>query len=65
MQSRNVLLDFTGAYRYGGKPWGYARVAGALRKLTWDDLRTDQFDLSGSDVGSMGRGMVFLLLRAV
>jgi hypothetical protein len=51
VRSRNVLPDFTGAYKYGGKPWGYLRVGGALRKLTWDDLNTDKFDLSGDAVG--------------
>jgi len=50
VQSRNVLPDFTGAYKYPGAHWGYVRVAGALRKLTWDDLLDDAFDLSGHDV---------------
>jgi hypothetical protein len=51
VQSRNVLQDLTGAYKFPGGKWGYVRVAGALRKLTWDDLLDDAFQLSGSDVG--------------
>ena len=31
--------------------WGYARVAGVLRKMNWDDVLDDQFDLSGDAVG--------------
>jgi hypothetical protein len=51
VQNRNVAPDLTGAYKFPGGTWGYFRVAGALRKLTWDDVRDDAFQLSGSDVG--------------
>jgi hypothetical protein len=50
IKARTPLPDFTGAYTYGQK-WGYVRVAGALRKISWDDVLADQFELSGSAVG--------------
>ncbi len=50
MTARFPMPDFTGAYAYGGK-WGYVRVAGALRKIYWDDNQADQVDLSGSATG--------------
>jgi hypothetical protein len=51
VKGRNVLPDFTGAYKFTGPKWGYMRVAGALRKLTWDDLLDDQFELGDSAIG--------------
>ncbi|MFO7692993.1 MAG: DcaP family trimeric outer membrane transporter [Vicinamibacterales bacterium] len=50
IKGRTPLPDFTGAYSYGGG-WGYVRVAGALRKINWDDMLEDQYDLSGSATG--------------
>ncbi len=50
MTARFPVPDFTGAYAYGGK-WGYVRVAGALRKIYWDDNQPDPYDLSGSATG--------------
>ena len=50
IKGRTPLPDFTGAYSYGGS-WGYVRVAGALRKMQWDDMLDDQYDLSGSTTG--------------
>ena len=50
IKGRTPLPDFTGQYTYGGK-WGYVRVAGALRKINWDDMLDDQYDLSGSATG--------------
>jgi hypothetical protein len=50
IKGRTPLPDFTGQYTYGGK-WGYVRVAGALRKINWDDMLVDQYDLSGSATG--------------
>jgi len=52
---RFPLPDFTGAYSYGGT-WGYVRVAGAIRKLNWDDMLDDQYDLTG---GTTGWGLNF------
>jgi len=50
MTGRFPVPDFTGAYAYGGK-WGYVRVAGALRRIYWDDNQVDEVDLSGSATG--------------
>jgi hypothetical protein len=50
MTGRFPMPDVTGAYAYG-KKWGYVRVAGALRKIYWDDNQVDQYDLSGSATG--------------
>ncbi len=47
---RSPLPDFSGEFRKGGE-WGYVEVAGMLRKMQWDDLNDDQYDLSGSDTG--------------
>jgi hypothetical protein len=46
IKGRTPLPDFTGAYAYGGS-WGYLRVAGALRKINWDDMLVDKYDLNG------------------
>ena len=48
--SRTPLPDFTGQYTMG-QEWGYVRVAGALRRIVWDDLLEDQFDLNGNATG--------------
>ncbi len=50
IKGRTPMPDFTGSYSYGGD-WGYVRVAGALRKINWDDMLDDQYDLSGSATG--------------
>ena len=50
IKGRTPLPDFTGQYTFGGT-WGYVRVAGALRKINWDDMLADQYDLSGSATG--------------
>ena len=50
IRGRTPLPDFTGAYKRSGD-WGYVRVGGALRKISWDDLLEDQYDLSGSTTG--------------
>jgi hypothetical protein len=50
IKGRTPLPDLTGAYRYGAD-WGYVRVGGALRKINWDDMLDDQYDLSGSTTG--------------
>lgn len=55
IQARFPLPDLTGAFRYGQK-WGYVRVSGALRKINWDDMLEDQYDLSG---GTTGWGLNF------
>jgi len=50
IQARFPLPDLTGAFRYGQK-WGYVRLGGALRKINWDDMLEDQYDLSGGTTG--------------
>ena len=55
IKGRTPLPDFTGAYAYGGS-WGYLRVAGALRKINWDDMLADKYDLNG---GTTGWGLNF------
>jgi len=43
--------DFTGHYRVA-RPWGHVQISGAVRRISWDDnLKTDQFDLSGDTWG--------------
>ena len=42
--------DFSASYRQGGK-WGYAKLAGIVRSLRWDDVLADTFDLSGGATG--------------
>ena len=43
---RFPMPDITGAYKYSTK-WGYARVAGVYRRVAWDDMLNDAFELSG------------------
>ena len=47
---RFPIPDFTAAYKSIHK-WGYARVAGQLRKIDWDDNLNDKFELSGGTTG--------------
>ena len=42
--------DFSAAYKYD-MDWGYVRAAGILRRVKWDDMLADQFDLSGDATG--------------
>jgi len=51
VQGRNPMLDFTGAYTLNLKKGGYVRAAGVVRRIAWDDLNNDQFDLSGDATG--------------
>jgi hypothetical protein len=50
IKARFPAPDFVGAYKYTRK-WGYLRAAGALRRIDWDDVLDDQFDLSGHATG--------------
>lgn len=50
IKARFPLPDFSASFKHSGE-WGYVKVAGMLRKIEWDDLLTDQFDLSGSVTG--------------
>jgi hypothetical protein len=44
------MPDISGEARLGRK-WGYVEAAGILRRIEWEDLGTDQFDLTGSAWG--------------
>jgi DcaP outer membrane protein len=50
IRPRFPLPDFSGAYKFT-QGWGYARVAGMLRQIKWDDTLDDAFDLSGDATG--------------
>ena len=50
VKGRFPMPDFSGEFTHGGT-WGYVRVAGMLRKMNWDDVLEDQYELSGSAVG--------------
>jgi outer membrane DcaP-like protein len=50
IRPRFPVPDFTVAYKRT-QNWGYARVAGQLRRIRWDDTLVDKFDLSGSATG--------------
>jgi hypothetical protein len=50
IRGRNPMLDFSGAYNYSGK-FGYVRAAGIVRRIAWDDMFEDQFELSGDATG--------------
>jgi hypothetical protein len=44
------LPDLSAEYRHTGE-WGYIEIAGILRYIEWEDLGTDQYDLSGDATG--------------
>jgi hypothetical protein len=50
VKARFPLPDLSAQFRYA-QPWGHVQVAGIVRKMKWDDLNDDQFDLSGSATG--------------
>ena len=50
IQPRFAWPDLTGGFRYGGK-WGYAKLAGIVRDISWEQIPTDTFDLSGHVTG--------------
>jgi hypothetical protein len=50
IRARFPLPDFSGAYKYT-QDWGYVRAAGMLRRIEWDDILDDEFDLSGEATG--------------
>jgi len=50
IKGRFPLPDFSASYKYS-KDWGYLRAAGIVRKINWDDVLDDQFDLSGDATG--------------
>lgn len=44
------LPDLTAQYR-SAHPWGYVQLGGILRRIEWEDLNADAFDLSGGATG--------------
>ena len=50
IEPRFPLPDLSGEYRHA-MSWGYVEVAGMLRRIRWDDMLDDDFDLSGSATG--------------
>jgi hypothetical protein len=44
------MPDISGEARLGRK-WGYVEAAGILRRMEWEDVGTDQYDLSGDAWG--------------
>jgi hypothetical protein len=50
IQGRFPLPDLTGQFTYG-RPWGYLRIAGALRRINWDDTLDDGLDFSDHATG--------------
>jgi hypothetical protein len=47
---RFPMPDISGAYKIT-RGWGYARAAGIIRRLSWDDTLQDAVDLSGNVTG--------------
>ena len=50
VKGRFPLPDLSGHFRKAGG-WGHVQLAGMLRKMKWDDLNTDEFDLTGEATG--------------
>jgi hypothetical protein len=50
VQGRFPLPDLSGHFRYA-KGWGHVQLAGIVRKMKWDDLNQDQYDLTGEATG--------------
>jgi hypothetical protein len=50
IKGRNPLPDLTFGYKYSDD-WGYVKAGGLLRRIAWDDVLDDQFDLSGHATG--------------
>ena len=50
IKGRNPLPDLSFGYKYSDK-WGYVKAAGLLRRIAWDDVLDDQYDLSGHATG--------------
>ncbi len=50
IKGRFPVPDLSAEYHYG-KEWGYFEVAGIVRRMNFDDVLDDQFDLSGHETG--------------
>jgi len=47
---RFPVPDLSGEYRIG-RHWGYVELAGIVRRIDWEDLNNDAFDLGGGVTG--------------
>jgi outer membrane DcaP-like protein len=50
IRPRFPMPDVAAAYKYTST-WGHVRTAAMVRRINWDDIRDDQFDLSGHATG--------------
>jgi len=50
VESRFPVPELVGSVRRGGQ-WGHVQVAGLWRRMWWDDVTGDQYDLTGSAAG--------------
>lgn len=50
IKPRFAWPDFTAGYRYTSK-WGHVKLAGIVRDISWEQIPTDTFDLSGHVTG--------------
>jgi DcaP outer membrane protein len=50
VRGRFPLPDLSAHYRRA-RGWGHVQIAGIVRQMKWDDLNTDEFDLSGDATG--------------
>jgi outer membrane DcaP-like protein len=50
VKGRFPLPDLSAHYRKAGG-WGHVQIAGIVRQMKWDDLNTDDFNLSGDATG--------------
>jgi hypothetical protein len=50
VKARFPLPDLSAHYRKAGD-WGHVQLSGILRRMQWDDLLADQFQLSGKATG--------------
>jgi hypothetical protein len=50
VKGRFPLPDLSAHFRKAGD-WGHVQLAGIVRKIKWDDLNNDQFDLAGDATG--------------
>jgi hypothetical protein len=50
VKARFPLPDLSAQLRLNRK-WGHVQIAGIVRKMEWDDMLADEYDLSGSATG--------------
>ncbi len=50
IKARFPMPDLSGNLRQSGQ-WGHFQVAGIVRRIQWDDMLADKYDLSGKETG--------------